>query len=57
MFYDTKNDSFFKSKGKLMYDFAVKDKNTFYVRFFVNEPVIYGENNDPTLLVQYSKKK
>ena len=57
MFYDTKNDSFFKSKGKLMYDFAVKDKNTFYARFFVNEPVIYGENNDPTLLVQYSKKK
>ncbi len=52
LYYDTKKDADFKKSS--FYDFCVKDDNTFYVRFVVEGKEDYG---DPTLLVEYTKKK
>ncbi len=51
--FDLKKDVLFNSRSKLMYDYCVKDKNTFYVRFMEEEPVICADDGNPSLLVKY----
>ncbi|MBE5928956.1 MAG: hypothetical protein E7267_06250 [Lachnospiraceae bacterium] len=51
LYYNTKKDSDFKESK--FFDFCVKDKNSFYVRFIEREED-YG---DPTVLVEFSSKK